>query len=188
MGSIPIQMKTKQYMGNFIHIKLNSIQYNWQILNIATCHLHLNNKRRGLNFSETNTLQTIGKYMYMALCSLWNLIKIKTNNAKIRWKKLTADANQNQNKTLRRLSTRLFLNFEFSLFLAENSVLLTVIQGRRETAASPWLTDDGQLLPYTGEFEGPTNTAGTLRLAFTFEGKWRSVVPNNRYYEAVCET
>lgn len=69
MGSIAIQMKTKQYMGNFIHIKLKSIQYNWQILNIATCHLHLNNKRRGLNFSETNTLQTIGKYMYMALCA-----------------------------------------------------------------------------------------------------------------------
>lgn len=28
------------------------------------------------------------------------------------------------------------------MFLAENSVLLTVIQGRRETAASPWLTDE----------------------------------------------
>lgn len=89
---------------------------------------------------------------------------------------------------MKKVKHTVFFYFEFSLFLAENSVSRLVIQGRRETAASPWLTEDGQLFPYTGEFEGPTNTAGTLRLAFTFEGKWRSEFPSTFYCEAVCET
>ncbi|XP_052692196.1 uncharacterized protein LOC128170463 isoform X1 [Crassostrea angulata] len=62
-----------------------------------------------------------------------------------------------------------------------------VIQGSRVSVSSPWTTDDGQPLPFVGEFQGISNLAGTLRIIFTSSGKWASVNPTNVFPNAVCE-
>eukprot|EP00105_Crassostrea_gigas_P003168 XP_011415929.2 PREDICTED: uncharacterized protein LOC105319904 isoform X1 [Crassostrea gigas] len=62
-----------------------------------------------------------------------------------------------------------------------------VIQGSRVSVSSPWTTDDGQPLPFVGEFQGISNLAGTLRIIFTSSGKWANVNPTNVFPNAVCE-
>lgn len=74
----------------------------------------------------------------------------------------------------------------FSLFV-ESDPKDVVIQGSRVSVSSPWTTDDGQPLPFVGEFQGISNLAGTLRIIFTSSGKWASVNPTNVFPNAVCE-
>lgn len=73
-----------------------------------------------------------------------------------------------------------------SLFV-ESDPKDVVIQGSRVSVSSPWTTDDGQPLPFVGEFQGISNLAGTLRIIFTSSGKWASVNPTNVFPNAVCE-
>lgn len=73
-----------------------------------------------------------------------------------------------------------------SLFV-ESDPKDVVIQGSRVSVSSPWTTDDGQPLPFVGEFQGISNLAGTLRIIFTSSGKWANVNPTNVFPNAVCE-
>lgn len=67
-------------------------------------------------------------------------------------------------------------------------VNLIVVQGNKESSTSPWMTDDGQPLPYIGEFEAASPQTGPQRLAFSDNGKFKSVSPSNPFPYAVCET
>lgn len=61
-----------------------------------------------------------------------------------------------------------------------------VVQGRRDTVSSPWVTNDGQPLPYIGQFESEADDPGTLQIAIKPDGKWVKTRPDTRFYQAIC--
>lgn len=71
------------------------------------------------------------------------------------------------------------------MLYAEHFRNTIAIQGKRETLSGPWMTEDGQLLPYTGEFVNPTSSES--RIIFRPDGKWEIVKESSPQHTAVCE-
>lgn len=79
------------------------------------------------------------------------------------------------------------LNFECFLLCADNFGVHVLIQGKRETISSPWVTEDGQPLPYIGQFESVENNPNTLHIAVKPDGKWVKERSDWVFVFAVCE-
>lgn len=60
-------------------------------------------------------------------------------------------------------------------------------EAKRETISSPWVTEDGQPLPYIGQFESVENNPNTLHIAVKPDGKWVKERPDWVFVFAVCE-
>lgn len=71
------------------------------------------------------------------------------------------------------------------MLYAAQMQIAVFIQGRRDSKASPWMTEDGQLLPYIGEFKNPTLFGE--RITFLNDGKWDITSDIALPKFAVCE-
>lgn len=73
------------------------------------------------------------------------------------------------------------------MFFAGKFAAYVVVQGRRDTVSSPWVTNDGQPLPYIGQFESEADDPGTLQIAIKPGGKWVKTNPNDLFFLVICE-